>query len=374
MNIMIRGLALATAGMLMNTTFLVDTAEARGCNCGTIRAYHSTTRDVVRDENEQVREQVRESIEEQTELLIEALKGSTREDSNHSQMQVEAATRVEDAAQINHTNRLKDEFRAEAESGKFDPNPFSCLLIDLFGGQGGGNAPAPGANGSGVTDQVAAWVAGNNAIVQAGGTGLSKHVADKKDEFAGYGGSANATTDWGLLLQEPTIDFSDPQMAEVAAIIIRNGLDSTPDRSISPAERNTPRGLDRIAKMEENSSRLQAAGESIEMALNMRTAVMQGAAVDTFREMAADSAYNRTITDKMSELQQVDVMTVWNYAPAGERMETLTNTGGMNERAWLFELHRIMSLNARINYMNLELANRDAIVNANILATLNDDD
>jgi hypothetical protein len=381
---MTQKMRIVSAGFLLSTTLATPSMAWGGCNCAAIASYHNTTRNVVRAEHDQTREQVKTSIEQQTDdlrdhldtktqELIDALMGQARENTNYQQMQVEANQRIEDAAQVNATNRLRDEFRAEAESGKYDPNPFSCLLADLFGSSSSGGF-TPGATGSAVSDNVADWVAGNNAVVQAGGTGLSKHVADKRDEFAGYGGSAHATTDWGLLLEEPTLDLSDPDMAEVASIIIRNGLDSTPDRAVTPEERLTPAGLDRIAQIEETSSRLGSASESIEMALNMRTSVMDGAPVETYREMAADSAYNRTITDKLSELQQIDIMTVWNYAPAGERLETLTNTGGMNEKAWMFELHRVLSLNARINYMQLELANRDAIVNANILATLNDND
>ncbi len=374
---------------LMGTTMNVTPAHAvfgggGGSTIAVVRSEHARTRSHVSEENQKVREQVRDSIEQQTDdlslhldektnMIIEALKGQARENSNYQQMQLEGAQRIEDAAQVNNTNRLKDEFRAKAESGEFDPNPFACVLVDLFGNNGSSGS-APGGSGSAVAEGVSSWVGGNDPVVQQGGVGLSKHVSDKKDEFAGYKGRQNATTDWGLLLEEPTIDLDDPQMAEVAKIIIRNGLDSTPRRAMSDDEKLTPAGLDRIAKVEELSSRLRSAGESIEMALNMRDAVMDGAPVETYREMAADSAYNRNIGTKLSELQQVDIMTVWNYAPAGERLEKLTNTGGMNEKAWLFEIHRVMSINARINYMQLELMNRDAIVNANILATLNDDD
>jgi hypothetical protein len=338
-----------------------------------VRYQHNQTRSHVTEQNEKVREQVKTSIELQTELLIESLKGQARENSNYQQMQVEGAQRIEDAAQINNTNRLKDEFRAKAESGEFDPNPFACMLVDIFGGEGS-SGPAPGNSGSTVADNVSNWVNGNDPIVQENGVALSKHVADKKSEFAGFQGRPNATTDWGLMLEEPTIDLDDPQTAEVAGLIIRNGLDSTPRAAMKPEEVLTPVGLDRLAKVEELSSRLNAASESVEMALNMRTAVMEGEPVEVFRKYAEGSAYNRPVRDKLSELQQVDIMTVWHYAPKGERLDKMTTPGEMNQVAWMQEIHRVMSINARINYMQLELANRDAIVNSMILATLNDDD
>lgn len=373
-NLLKKTTTIALAG-LIGSTLLTPPAHAlsTGAIIRVIRSEHSDTRSHITDENQKVRQQVKDSIELQTDLLIEALKGQARENSNYQQMQVEGAQRIEDAAQINNTNRLKDEFRAKAESGEFDPNPFACMLVDIFGGEGS-SGPAPGNSGSTVSDNVSNWVNGNNPVVQASGVQLSKHVADKKTEFSGFKGRPNATTDWGILLEEPTVDFDDPQTAEVAELIIRNGLDSTPKPAMKPEELLTPSGLDRVAKVEELSSRLNSASESIEMALNMRTAVMEGEPVETFREYAEGSAYNRPVGDKLSELQQVDIMTVWHYAPKGERLKAMTTPGEMNQIAWLQEIHRVMSINARINYMQLELANRDAIVNSMILATLNDDD
>ena len=373
----------AAIALALGAAFHAGVAEAGSCPCAAIRAFHRESLEVARDEGRRTREWARDSIERQTgelnrhsdvktEMLIEALKGQARENTNYQRMRIEADRRIEDAAQINATNRLRDEFRAAAESGEYDPNPSSCLLVDVFGSEGG--PPASDApSGSVVTERVSKWVAGDDPAIEKGGAALSKHVADQRDRFAGYGGSGHATADWGLLLDHPTIDLSDPEMSELAGIIVRNSLDSTPERGVAPGERLTPLGLDRVAKIEEKTSRLRAASESIEMALNLRAATLEGAPVEAYRRMAVDSAYDRPVPDKLSELQQLDILTMWNHAPAGERLETLANTGGMNEKAWLYELHRVLALNARINYMILEVGTRDAIVNAGILATINDD-
>lgn len=362
-----RLLAVAAAGM-----HVAGVAESAGCNCGAIRALHQETRQTVRDENRSASERVGRSIERQTGTLVDALRSHARENSNHQLMQAEAARRIEDAAQINAANRLRDEFRAEAESGLHDPNPFSCLLVDAAV-RGGGLVPTAKTGGRAVTGQVSDWIAGKDEAVLLGGAALSKRVADQREEFAGYGGSARATTDWGLLLDQPSVDFSDPAMAELAGIIVRNGIESTPERAVGTEELLTPLGLDRVAAMEEKGSRLLAASESIGMALDIRAAVLAGEPVEAYRAMAADSAYDRTVPDALSELQQLDILTAWNFAPAGERLDVLSNAGGMSERAWLYELHRAMSLNARINYLRLEIESRGAIVNAMILATLADE-
>ena len=386
---------LTLASALMVTTVDVRPASALFGGGGTgvipvIREQHSRTRNHVSQEHDQTREQVVNAIEQQTtdlsdhldlkfDILIEALRGQARENSNYQQMQVEAAQRVEDAAQVNETNRLKDEFRAKAESGEFDPNPFSCMMIDMFasdGGGGGGGATS----GSDVARSTAAWAAGEHPAVQAGGAQMSRHVVEKAQEYEGYGGSPDATSDFGLLLDDPTIDFDDPEMAEVAGLIMNNLIDSQPKRNVSEKELATPAGIDRQAKIQEQRTRKSASIKSIEMAMNMRDNVLAGSGVESFRTMAKDSAYNRgTDFEDLSELQQIDIMTVWNYAPQGERLKALTGSHedpGKNinsEKAWLYEIHRIMSLNTRIAYLQLELMNRDAIVNAGILATLNDD-
>lgn len=370
-------------GALLALLLGAAAAEAGSCPCAAIRAFHLETLEVMRDEGRMTRDLTGSSVEWQTgklnansdintEKLIEALRRHARESANHQRMRVEAEGRIEDAAQINAVNRLRDEFRAAAESGEYDPNPSSCLIVDIFGSDDSRLTPAE-ASGDAVTEGVAEWVAGDHPAVRLGGANLSKHVADQRDEFAGFGGSGRATTDWGLLLDSPTIDLSDPDLSELAGVIVRNALDSTPEREVTAEERLTPLGLDRIARNEEKASRLRAAAESIEMVLGLRAAVIEGPPVETFRGMAADSAYARDVPDKLSELQQLDILTMWNHAPAGERLETLANTGGMNEKAWLYELHRLLALNARVNYLLLETAGRDAIVNAAILATINDD-
>ena len=99
------------------------------------------------------------------------------------------------------------------------------MLVDAAVG-GGGLVPAAKTGSDAVTDQVSDWISGNGEAVLRGGSALSKHVMDKREEFAGCGGSAGATTDWGLLLDEPSVDFSDPEMAELAGIIVRNGTES----------------------------------------------------------------------------------------------------------------------------------------------------
>ena len=391
MTFLLRGIIITALAIPFNST-LPSNAKAGGCNCTYIGDRHRETRNVIRQENKRVREQVKSSIEQQTtdlnahldtktKELIEALKGHARENTNHQKMQTEAAGRVQDAAEINAANRLRDEFRAAAESGLFDPSPSSCRLLDLYRTNPG--AFSPNSNGSSVVTEAQEWTRGNNPSIVTGGAALGKHVADNQKKYENYGNgtSSDPTSDFAVLFDgDPTINFNDPETAEIATIIVQNGLDSAPQRPRTEEELLTPAGLDQNIADVQRNTRLSAANESIKMVLNMNSAVMSGPTVEEYRKRANESAYNRgTDFQELSELQQIDINTVWHYAPRGERLAILTGTPGsdskvkpMNEKAWLAEIHAINSLNARINYLQLELDSRDALVNAYILARLVD--
>jgi hypothetical protein len=111
------------------------------------------------------------------------------------------------------------------------------------------------------------------------------------------------------------------------------------------------------------------------MSLNMRAPTFNDIK-GTYAGYADDSSYNRPVPERLSELQQLDIRTVYHYAPGPNRINgTNDQQNGlkhMNEKGWLEEIHQIMAINARINYIRLELENRNAITNALILAALSD--
>ncbi|PTX52528.1 hypothetical protein IQ03_01219 [Gemmobacter caeni] len=357
-----------------------------GANCASptqVSNAHSGTRDVIREEHETTRNAIMDAIEEQTEALtekmeettlriIEALTLAAKENSAHIRQQTESQRRVADAQELNATDRMRQEVRASAESGQFDPNPFSCSLLDIFESSRGSGAPM---TGDGVTQRAVSRLSGDDEDVQAGGTQIAVSVVNARDTYSGFRGSENATTDWSFMLNEPTIDLSDPQMQDVLGWVVTNSVDPLPEPKMTAAELDTPEGMSMAAEAQKRIARQRAAIETINMSLNMRTPALtdnQG----TFRSMADDSAYNRPVPERLSELQQLDIRTVYHYAPGPNRVNgTNGQQNGlvhMNEKGWLQELHTIMAINARINYIRLELENRNAVVNALILASLNE--
>lgn len=337
-----------------------------------IRTEHETTRNAIIRAIEDQTVDLTEKMEETTQRIIEAMALAAGENTAGLQRQTEADRRMADAQELNQTDRMRQEVRAVAESGAFDPNPFSCSLLDIFESNRGSGSPA---SGDGVTLQSVNRITGDDEDVQAGGARVARSVVDARDQYNGYRGSNNATTDWSLMLEDPTLDLSDQDMEAVLGWIISNSVDATPERAITDAELQTPEGMARAAEAQQRIARQRAAIQTITMSLNMRAPALtdtQG----TFAGMADDSAYNREVPERLSELQQLDVRTVYHYAPGPNRVNgTNGQQNGlihMNEKGWLQEIHTIMSINARINYVRLELENRNAITNALILAALSD--
>lgn len=374
----------ATALTLMSAT-PAQALFGGGGNCASpahVSNAHDGTRSVVREEHETTRNAIIEAIEEQTVDLkdkmeettlriIEAMTLAAKENSAHLQQQTEAQRRFTDAQELNATDRMRQDVRATAESGQFDPNPFSCQLSDIFEASRGSGAPM---TGDGVTLKAVNRISGGDADVQAGGARVARSVVDARDEYEGFRGSENPTTDWSFMLNSPTIDMEDPEMVEVLGWIVANSIDPLPEREMTDAEMNTPEGMSRAATAQKRIARQRAAIETINMSLNMRTPALTDNG--TYSGMASDSAYNRNVPQQLSELQQLDIRTVYHYAPGPNR---INGTNGqqnglvhMNEKGWLQELHTIMSINARINYVRLEIENRNAVMNALILASLNE--
>ncbi|WP_375264180.1 hypothetical protein [Palleronia sp.] len=363
-------LALISAGSLQATPWGTEwTSQTinRSVN-GTTSAVNTVDRSVkrVEDEVEDVEQEVKDlqvvvdnKIDELANRLIEALRLQTGETSSYMDKQIEADKRFLDATQQNETQRLRDQFRAEAESGKFDPPKDVCLVAGLYA-KGDSNGTT-GGRGSEARADVMAQMTGADPAVQQGGTALARSVVDGIEP---YDGRSDGTVDVSIMLEDPTIDMSDEQTRRVVTRLMRNMIDPTPPRPVTAEELLTPEGVARAAEQQGRQSRLSAATELQGMTLNMRDGVVSS---EGFRPLAADSAYNRDIPDVISELQAIDIRTVAHYAMLPE--------AAAEDRTVNSYLHRIldvMSINTRIAYLSLELQNRQAIAQAAQLGALLD--
>ena len=372
-------LAMATL-VALSATSLPTPADAFFSFGGVNRATESTLRST-RDEVRKVRSavdgttkavrEVRQEVRDMGDRLIEALRLSTGERSAYSDKQIEAQRRFMDAAQQNESERLRQEFRARAESGEFDPSPNICLLAGMY--RGGGSS-GPGAIGTNTGQAAVSATSGADPAVRQGGAALARSVLDKREQFQGRMGVQDPTVDPGAILMNPTIaSGGDDQQALVE--LMRNMIDPNPPRPVTATEANTPEGVMRAHRRSVQETRNNASREALSMLANMRTPVqpISGSGGGSFEAYLDDIAnYNRPVpSDGMiSELQALDIRTLRYYAP---KPEVFQARAAMSDRALLQEILDSISIGNRIAFIQLELDSRRAAVETQILSTLNND-
>lgn len=328
------------ASIALSTSFMValpSSSFARYCsNCPGL---HRDTRKIINDR-----------ITEAEKALIEALRQQTGEQGAVLDRQVEAQRRITDAQLQNDAIRLRQEFRAEAEtSGQFDPDPMACILLDMLKGSESGSSSS-GMTGKQVREAARFWLDGEHPSVREGSTTMHRTLLDAQEQFKGVGGVNDPTTDWAVVYDSNSINMDETGAALEYLLI--NTIDPTPPRPMSDADMNTPAGMAREAERNAIRARNSAALEATSFALQLRKAEASPDALEYYIER---SRYNRPTDNGISELQALDIMTTFHYAPNADELETRES---LTEKNWLERLHNVASLQARMDYLQLEQDNR----------------
>lgn len=344
----------ATTGMMF-----VSAAPAlaqAGCNCGTILQYHRDTQRIIGDKVEETGNKIIKALTGSSENynLIDALKGHAGETGAHIDRTVEAQKRIADAQALNDTKRLRDEFRARAESGEFDPSPVACLLLDMFSGSGGGQGQGTvtgGMNGSDIMNAVTEWGSGNHPAIQAGGTALGKYIVDSRLALGGK------STDWSLVYGHPTMDM-DGDNGEAIRRMNETLFYPSPPRPLTTSELATPAGAAEAARREYVDDVMSLAQRGLAFSMNMTSAVGPSAPYKVIVDnQIAKGAYTTELRDTLSELQQIEIRTLARYAPSEQAVLDRQN---MNDKALLMEIIDQMALSNRMQYMQLNLDSTNA--------------
>lgn len=352
---------LLISALAMSAVLMPEVALAYKASEGTLRG--------VRNASNQTRDGInamRGDLVDGINRWIAALMQSTGENSAYTDKAIEAQKRLMDAAEMNQTNRMRQEFRAKAESGAFDPDPGICLIAGLFGG---GDAPPETTKSLGTTlaSSAAAKASGADPAVVAGGTTLAKSIDDDRKKMTEALGVPDPTANPAILVINPTIASStDPTASAAIERLIRNMTDPNPPKPVTAAEAETPEGKGRAAKRAIQLTRAYTGQEAIAMVINMRSEV--GEVNDEWKAYVDDIAgYNRPVGNMMSELQGIDIRTLRYYAPS-ENMIDQRNTA--SEKALMQQMVDQQAIANRIAYLQLELDSRRALVETQILSTL----
>lgn len=357
---------LATSGLMLASAVPAQAQFGGGCNCGTILQYHRDTQRIIGDKVEETGRKIIQALTGSNENynLIDALQGSTAETGAHIDRTVEANKRIADAQAMNDTKRLRDEFRARAESGEFDPSPVACLLIDMFSGSGGGGqgqGPAGGMNGSDIMNLATEWGSGNHPAVQQGGTALGKYIVDSRLALGGK------STDWSLVFENPTMNLEGDN-GEAIRRMNETLFYPAPPRPLTESELATPAGTAEAARREYVDDVISIAQRGVAFGMNMRAPVGPSAPYKVLvDDQIAPGAYTTELGDSISELQQLEIRALARYAPSEEAVLDRQN---MNEKALLMELIDQMALSNRMQYMQLNLDSTNAGTLAAVVSLL----
>jgi len=324
-----------------------------GCQCGTIGSFHQSTRyHVSKEATKAARD------------IIEALQAHSRQQSSYLDRQVEAQKRLVDGEQQNHSMRLREEFRAEAESGRYDPNGDFCHLVDLslIRERNRVKKVPPQI----ITRAVGDWSGGKPEIVRKNGIHLAAWLPREKEAIGSIGTVEQPTTDWGLVNDHATIAAEQPKVMEAVYRLVANTVDPLPPIPLSEQNLQTPGGLSEAVLRDTIAARKQAATSLIEFAIGLS---LPSESSEGYKVLAEQSHYQSEIPDQISQLQALDIRTSRYFSPT---VVTLQVRHEKNERALLQDLIDLNSLNTRLNYLRLVQETRTSIALAAILGTITD--
>lgn len=336
----------------------------------TLRSTREAVRNVGRsvDRTTTAVRETRQEVRETGDRIIAALRLFAGETSAYSDKQIESTRRFMDASEQNSSERLREEFRARAESGDFDPSPNICLLAGLYRG-GSSGSPSLGT----ISTQAAASAAsGADPAVRQGGAALARSIIDRRAELQNLMGVQDPTVDPAAILMHPTVS-NEGQDSEALEMLMRNMIDPIPPRPVTTAEMLTPEGIIRSHRRTIQETRNNASREVLSMLTNMRTPVQplgDTGGGGSFRAYLDDIAnYNRPVPDgNISELQALDIRTLRHYSPKPEIFQA---RAALSERGLLQEVLDALSISNRLAYISLELDSRRAAVETQVLSTLN---
>lgn len=329
-------------------------AQFAGCRCGVINSMHDETRTHVSQETTEAANNV-----------INALRSQTQQNSRYLDRQVEAAERIANASSQNDAQLVRSQIRALAESGQFDPNPDYCLILDTaIQPQLPRDALYPTTTSS--VQNAKAWLRGDAGPVVANGLKMASFLTLEREEIKNAMGANDATTEWGVVLDQSTINLADESAQRALSRLIANTVDPFPPKPMDSKDLQTPEGLSESVIRRATDARNQAAISAIDLVLDLVSPSIDAA---PYRTIAERTRYEKDIPDVISELQALEIRMAAYYEPSVESLE-IRHT--KSERALLQDLIDLMALNSRILHLQLQQDSRSSIIQAALLGLLTD--
>lgn len=299
--------------------------------------------------------------------IVDTILRATQQLSAYEDRSAASQMRVEEAVETNRTVRERQKVRAAAEGGRYDPAPSACIDLSGVMGMGGGAQAAEGPGGNDVANTARNRARGNGPegeAVRLGGLALAQQMIAARDEYANVGGVLDPTSDVRLLTENITLDTTDGPVASAFAHLVNTVVDPLPARPIAQSEMRTPAAYAQVAARQIELARRSAAHATFAYYGDLATPV-GGSKLADWAKKAATPAYGQKIGDKVSTLQAIDVFVNSRFA----NPEWHQQLAKMAPEAVMREIALSEALSLHVQWMQFQLALREATVNAAHLAT-----
>lgn len=328
------------------------------CNCSFIAAQHRSTRQAINNHTTEVGRAIAETI----------LK-ATQQTSAYLDRQVFAQERIVNAQMQNDAIKLREEARAQAESGAYDPGAGACAVTSLLGSLfqstagGGGNGRAS-PNGFDIVNKSRNWARGigpGGEEVREGSLAVVNGMIRDRDRFENLDGYLDPTSDVRFLMDRLTINTDDENVEEALWRMHQNFIDPVPPPPVTGSQANTPEGRTEIARRLHDDAVRSAAANLMAWHINSRTPVSTEAS-EQIRKMLPDMPAS-AIPDKASKLEVVNA--VVQYYNSQDFIESLSRA---SMESVLRTLVQVQAAGLDLDWMRYQLDSHRSVMDAATLA------
>lgn len=257
-----------------------------------------------------------ESRQQETDRIIAAIRAGAGQTSAYIQRHAALAEKVSDASDLNSAIGRREDMRARAEGGRYDPAASSCrgyaAAAVLVGdppeaGPGDPPLPATGADTQNQARNYARCAGGNSEVCEGEGAVVNGIIADR-DRHRDLGGVFDPTSDMRVLLQQPTAGAgsgADPgELDEAIWRLHQNIVDPVPPPPVTRAESDLPAGRAEIADRQSEAARRSAAAALLGWIQTRSAAQLP---LGDWARRTAPEGYPYPIDDSISVRQYYDV-------------------------------------------------------------------
>lgn len=357
-------IGLVTGFMTVTVGNGVQAGCCRDNNTGAINGHTTRTGNYIVDTIREVGARIMGSDQGTIHNVILTLQDVIANNNNEISRLIAAQERMFDGAASNAVLRQREEYRAAAEAGRYDPATTACTTLSIVtrAAAGAGSGESGGENGVMPPDALPVEAARNARLCRSEGGeytdlhpvcqslgAVSRDIREERDALAGVGGLEDPTADVRLLLAAPTISTRNQEQVERAlARLARNITDPFPPAPIGESELN-PESTREIAARQIEMARRSAPQSLLGYVVDYSTASIPA---DNVSEMVP-AGYSEEIPDRISRRQLHDILVRSRHS----NPEWHLAVAAMSPEAVQRELLLIQALHLELFWerMNLEL-------------------